>query len=80
MSNISKKKYLCQFGFNLKKIRIEKNLTQADLANDANIPINQLGRIERGEINTTLGTLLHIAEALDFPLKQLFDFEKTENE
>lgn len=51
-------------------------LTQEQLANDANIPINQIGRIERGEINPTLSTLKAISEALKIPLKSMFDFEE----
>ncbi len=50
-------------------------LTQEQLANDANIPINQVGRIERGEVNATLSTLKAIAEALKIPLNNLFNFE-----
>lgn len=50
-------------------------LSQENLANDADIPINQIGRIERGEISTTIGTLFNIAIALDIDVKDLFDFE-----
>jgi len=46
------------------------------LANDANIPINQIGRIERGEINTIITTLHSIAKALNIPTSDLFAFEK----
>jgi DNA-binding XRE family transcriptional regulator len=45
------------------------------LANDAEIEYRQLGRIERGEINTTIITLLKIAKALNVDIKMLFDFE-----
>ena len=43
---------------------------------DANIPINQVGRIERAEINTSLITIYKIAKALDIEIKELFDFKK----
>ncbi len=49
-------------------------LSQEDLANDANIPINQVGRIERGEINPSLSTLNSLAKALELRLNQLLDF------
>ena len=42
------------------------------LANDANIPINQIGRIERAEISTTLVTIYKIAKALEINPKDLF--------
>ena len=40
------KNFEIKFGNNLKKLRLSKNLSQEMLANDANIPINQIGRID----------------------------------
>ncbi len=71
---ISEKKFIENFGFQIRKIRINKNLSQEMLANDANIPINQIGRIERAEINTSLITIYKIAKALEIDIKELFDF------
>ena len=71
---ISEKKFIENFGFQIRKIRINKNLSQEMLANDANIPINQIGRIERSEINTSLVTIYKIAKALEIDIKELFDF------
>lgn len=68
-------KYLIKFGENLRLIRKSKNLSQENLANDANIPINQVGRIERGQINTTVTTLHAISQALKISTSNLFDFE-----
>ncbi len=70
------KSYIIQFGRNLRSIRKANGLSQEQLANDADIPINQIGRIERGEISTTIHTLLLIATALELPIKKLFDFEE----
>ena len=64
--------FLFQFGKRLRKIRIDKGLSQEDLANDSDIPINQIGRIERAEINTTLNTIYKIAKALDINITELF--------
>ncbi|MCF6351101.1 MAG: helix-turn-helix domain-containing protein [Flavobacteriaceae bacterium] len=47
------------FGNRLKEIRLKNNLSQENLANDADIPINQVGRIERAEIYTSLKTFLN---------------------
>ncbi len=69
------KKFIVNFGNLVRTIRIEKNLSQEMLANDANIPINQIGRIERAEINTSLVTIFKIANALQIDIKDLFDFE-----
>ncbi len=64
--------FLLQFGKRLRKLRIDSGLSQEDLANDSNIPINQIGRIERAQINTTLKTIFKIAKALDIDVKELF--------
>jgi transcriptional regulator with XRE-family HTH domain len=66
--------FISKFGNHLRAMRLEKNLSQEMLANDANIPINQIGRIERGEISTSLNTIYKIANALEIDIKELFNF------
>ena len=65
-------------GKRLKELRELKNLTQAQLAADVNIEISQISRIERGVINTSIGSLFSILIALDLSLKDFFSegFEK----
>jgi transcriptional regulator with XRE-family HTH domain len=72
---INEKIFIKNFGKKLREIRIGKNISQEVLANDANIPINQIGRIERAEISTSLTSIYKIAQALEIPIKDLFDFE-----
>lgn len=60
-------------GERLRQVRIEKGLSQQWLALEADIPKNQVGRIERGEINTTIGTLYKLSEALNIPISNLFE-------
>lgn len=48
-------------------------MSQQDLANDCSMSKRQIGRIERGEINTTLGTIVNIANALDIEPKELLN-------
>lgn len=67
--------YLKQFGNNLRSIRKGKGLSMETVANEAEIEYRQLGRIERGEVNTTIISLLRIAEILKIEMKTLFDFE-----
>ena len=45
------------------------------VANEAEIEYRQLGRIERGEVNTTIVSLLRIAKILKVDIKILFDFD-----
>ena len=52
--------------------RLERNLSQEILSYDANIPRNQIGRIERGEISTTISTLYKICKALKIEIRELF--------
>ncbi|SDW41726.1 Helix-turn-helix [Hydrobacter penzbergensis] len=44
------------------------------LAYEADIEYRQLGRIERGEINTSILSLLKISEALGIEVYTLFQF------
>jgi transcriptional regulator with XRE-family HTH domain len=52
-------------------LRIDRGLTQEDLAHKAGITWAAYGRIERGESNPTWTTLQQIAEALDVSMTQL---------
>jgi transcriptional regulator with XRE-family HTH domain len=72
---VEDKKIIILFGEKIREIRINKKISQEMLANDADIPINQVGRIERAEISTSLITIIKISKALNIPLKELFDFE-----
>lgn len=67
------------FGVQVKKIRNGKGITQDELSDIAEISISQLGRIERGEINTGLSTVFSIAKALDVSPHQLFHNGETDS-
>ncbi|MDP2060333.1 MAG: helix-turn-helix transcriptional regulator [Flavobacteriaceae bacterium] len=56
--------FLNRVGSNVKKLREVAVLFQFELAVEAGIPKNQVGRIERGEINTSIFVLKKIADAL----------------
>lgn len=74
VTKVRDKKLIRNFGKHLKIVRMEKGLSQENLANDADIPINQIGRIERGEINPSLSTINSIAKALNIKLYDLMKF------
>ena len=59
-------------GEKIRQKRIELNLSQEILSYDANIPRIQVGRIERGEISTSITTLYKICKALKIDIKELF--------
>jgi|ERR1051326_4372918 transcriptional regulator with XRE-family HTH domain len=67
-----KETYLVQLGSTLRELRKERKLTQEDLADKAKINPNYYGRIERGEINLTLDTLIAISSGLNVSIADFF--------
>lgn len=72
--NIRDKKYLKDFGKHLRGIRTQKNITQEGLGLDAGLGKNQVGLIERGEVNVTISTIKKLAKSLQVHPKELLDF------
>jgi len=67
-------KSILLLGRNLKKLRKKCLLSQKQLANNCDIEISQISRIERGVINTSVNNIFKIAKALNIEVKELFDF------
>ena len=59
------------FGKRLRDLRTSQNLSQEELANLADIPLSQIGRIGRGEVNCTISTLYSISKALNQSMEKL---------
>ena len=74
MKYIRNDKAIKKLGKKIRLLRKEQNISQSQLSFESNIRINQIGRIERGEINTSISTIIAIAEALNVKVKDLFDF------
>jgi len=72
--NIQNRHFIIKFGKNLQRIRIAKKLTQAQLATDSNMEISQISRIERGVLNTSIGSAYSISKALEITMDELFNF------
>jgi len=70
--NIKNDEVIKAFGRRLRDLRISHGLSQELLANMAEIPLSQVGRIERGEINPTLSTINALSTALKITIKELF--------
>ncbi|OHD07581.1 helix-turn-helix domain-containing protein [Sphingopyxis sp. RIFCSPHIGHO2_12_FULL_65_19] len=51
-------------GANVKRLRIERKLTQEQLAHDAEIDLTYMGGIERGRRNPSLSVIARLADAL----------------
>ncbi|MEI2393605.1 helix-turn-helix transcriptional regulator [Priestia megaterium] len=56
----------------IKIARIEKNLTQKDLASRVNVTRQTIGLIEAGKYNPSLKLCIDIARTLDKTLDELF--------
>lgn len=72
---VMKTKVRKQFGRKVRKLRKEKDMTQEQLAHDANIERSYMGAIERGQRSPTLDKISSIAKALKVPLSELFPQE-----
>ncbi|WP_079433391.1 helix-turn-helix domain-containing protein [Zoogloea sp. LCSB751] len=55
----------------IRDTRMKMNISQEKLAEAAKIHRNGLGRIERGEVEATVGTLCLIADALNVAVSEL---------
>ena len=62
---------LKKFGDKVRKLRIEKGLSQEQLAQIADVHRTYIGMIERAEKNITLLNIEKIAKALDVELNSL---------
>lgn len=63
----------------LRLARVEKNLSQQELAEKVDVTRQTIGLIEKGGYNPTLNLCIRIAKALDKTLDQLF-WEKENDE
>ena len=63
--------FIIEVGKKIQSRRKELKLSQETLSFDADIPRNQIGRIERGEINTSFITLFKISKALNTDILEL---------
>jgi len=60
-------------GKRVRQLRLQRNISQAQLAADCDIEISQVSRIERGVINTSLSQINNIAKNLKVHPKDLLD-------
>jgi len=68
-----------EVGFNIRRIREERGLSQEELAALAGLHRAYVGQIERGEKNIGLKNLEKIAKALEVPVRFLVDVSEFTN-
>jgi transcriptional regulator with XRE-family HTH domain len=76
MANNRNEKFLKKLGATIKKMREAKGLTTREFANRADIAYSQVWKIETGQVDPTISTLLAIANALEVSLEHLVTIEK----
>jgi transcriptional regulator with XRE-family HTH domain len=63
-----------EVGKRIQEIRIEKNISQQDLAAKCNFEKSNMSRLEAGRANATLATLEIVSKALEVNIIELFKF------
>ena len=63
--------------WNLRRLRVKRDLSQEALAVDAGVDRSYVGRIERGIENPTVETLDRLAKALEVPAAELLVVPKS---
>jgi putative transcriptional regulator len=65
-------KFLTILGARIKELRLKKEMTQNDLADQCNFEKASMSRIESGKTNITILTLYKISKALNIEIKEFF--------
>jgi transcriptional regulator with XRE-family HTH domain len=60
---------------NIRRYRLERKMTIAELANAAGMDYSQIGRMERGVVNANVSVVFDVAEALGVPASRLLETE-----
>ncbi len=68
--------FLKMIGANVRKIRVASNITMDSLSFESGIEYRQIGRIERGEVNTTVMSLFRIATILNTEIGNFFVYNE----
>ena len=73
VENDEQNKAIVELGLTIRKIREEStDFSQDKLALEVDLSENQIRRIEKGQTNPTIKSLLKIARALKVDIKELF--------
>lgn len=65
--------FLQKLGQNIKRIREDRKITQAQLAEIADVSVSTIARLEIGQGFSTLKTIEQVANALNVEIETIFD-------
>jgi transcriptional regulator with XRE-family HTH domain len=60
---------------NIRRYRLERKMTIAELANAVGVDYSQIGRMERGVVNANVSVVFDVAEALGVLPSQLLEVQ-----
>lgn len=60
-----------KFGENMKRIRLEKGMSQGDICRSLGLDRAYISNVENGKLNLTLSTMEKVAKVLDTTIDQL---------
>lgn len=69
--SLTKKEFCTQVGYQVRKLRLQKQISIEQLALDAGMEYTQVSRIELGRINTSIYQIYRISKILDVTLTEL---------
>lgn len=72
MLNKVEGKFLKTIGENVRKHRVQNDISQSQLAFEINSSLRQVQRIENGEANSSIIYYYRIAEVLNIPFENFF--------
>jgi transcriptional regulator with XRE-family HTH domain len=75
MMQIDRMKFLELFGNQIKILRKERDLSLRQLAQLCDIDYSDISKIEKGQRNIQISTILELTRGLDIYPKELFDFK-----
>ncbi|MCH5301101.1 MAG: helix-turn-helix transcriptional regulator [Ruminococcus sp.] len=72
---MNRKELTIEIGMNIRKYRIQADLSQESLSLSANLLQAYIGKLERGERCPNIETLYKISKCLNVPVCDLLDFD-----
>lgn len=75
IDNVEKVDFQIKFGKQIEKFRVDQNLSYRQLAQRCDIDHGNISKIEKGEINIQLSSMLQLAKGLNIHPKEFLDFE-----
>ena len=68
--------FLSAFGSHLRSLRTRSGLSQEETADKAGLHVTYLSGVERGLRNPSVRSIRRLAQALEVPTRELFNFDE----